>query len=398
MSAQVRSRCPVCDADEVKGFLEIPRVPVYCNVLWPSREEALAAPRGDLDLAYCGGCGHVFNRRFDPGLVEYTGDYENSLHYSPRFQEYADKLAADLIARHDLHDKDIVEIACGKGDFLKQLCRLGGNRGYGFDPSYEPEREGDADDAAITFVRDYYGDAYADYHADFICCRHALEHIPPATEFLSGLRLSVGDRPETVVFFEVPNSLYSLRDLGIWDFIYEHPSYFCTTSLAASFRLAGFEVQATREAFGGQFLCIEAMPGRPGQTVAVAGEEAELATVAGYVRELPEAYGTYRERWRRRLQEMAAAGRTAAVWGGGSKGVTFLNVLDAGPEISCVVDINPHKQGKFVPGTGQPVVGPEALRDDPPDAIIVMNPLYRAEIGRMVAEIGVTADILDVGE
>lgn len=104
MSAQVRSRCPVCDADEVKGFLEIPRVPVYCNVLWPSREEALAAPRGDLDLAYCGGCGHVFNRRFDPGLVEYTGDYENSLHYSPRFQEYADKLAADLIARHDLHD------------------------------------------------------------------------------------------------------------------------------------------------------------------------------------------------------------------------------------------------------------------------------------------------------
>ena len=49
-----------------------------------------------------------------------------------------------------------------------------------------------------------------------------------------------------------------------------------------------------------------------------------------------------------------------------------------------------------MPGTGHPVVGPEALRDDPPDAVIVMNPLYRGEIAGMVAELGISAEILDV--
>jgi 2-polyprenyl-3-methyl-5-hydroxy-6-metoxy-1,4-benzoquinol methylase len=405
MNANGLEHCPVCGSREIAGFLEIAQVPVYCNVLWPTRREALAAPQGNLALASCNACGHVFNRRFDPGLVDYSVEYENSLHYSPRFQQYAEKLARDLIHRHDLHGKTVLEIACGKGDFLGLLCELGDNRGYGFDPSYEPGRDkedGTATGAAkIEFVQDYYGPDYAGYEADFVCCRHALEHIPQATEFLRDLRTSLGDRHETVVFFEVPNSLYSLRDLGIWDFIYEHPSYFCAESLTRAFVLAGFTVLDVQEVYGGQFLTIEAKPrpggdndaGEPaGQETTTAGAEA----VAGYVRALPARYQELVASWRSRLDELAAVGRQAAVWGGGSKGVTFLNILRARDEVSCVVDINPHKQGGHVPGTGQQVVAPEHLRDDRPALIIVMNPLYREEIGGMVADLGIDADIVGV--
>ena len=84
------------------------------------------------------------------------------------------------------------------------------------------------------------------------------------------------------------------------------------------------------------------------------------------------------------------------MWGGGSKGVTFLNIMKAGREVSFVVDINPHKQGKYAAGSGQQIVAPEALVADPPAVIIVMNPLYQDEIEAMVTSLGIEAEIVGV--
>jgi hypothetical protein len=67
-----------------------------------------------------------------------------------------------------------------------------------------------------------------------------------------------------------------------------------------------------------------------------------------------------------------------------------------GPEIPYIVDINPHKQGKHVPGTGHPVVPPAVLREDPPDTVIVMNPIYREEIATLMADIGLGPEIISV--
>jgi len=113
---------PVCPESEAILLLDMPGVPVHCNVLWPTREAALAAPRGDIRLTYLPACGHTYNAAFDPALMEYTQEYENSLHFSPRFQEYATDLANGLVAKYDLRGKDIVEIGAGKGDFLIMLC------------------------------------------------------------------------------------------------------------------------------------------------------------------------------------------------------------------------------------------------------------------------------------
>ena len=81
--------CLACGSTAVERFLELPDVPVFCNVLLPDEAEAKAAPRGTLDLGICRVCGHVFNLAFDPELVAYAEGYENSLHHSPRFQAYA---------------------------------------------------------------------------------------------------------------------------------------------------------------------------------------------------------------------------------------------------------------------------------------------------------------------
>ena len=384
-------QCIVCHARDVEPAVQIPQVPVLCNVLWPTRAEALAVPKVDVTLTFCHTCGHLFNPAFDPELMVYTQEYENSLHFSPRFQQYAAALAADLVARHDLRNKDIIELGSGKGDFLEMLCELGDNRGVGFDKSYVPGQTARAASRQITFVQDWYGDAHSDYPADIIVCRHTLEHIEDPRAYLLDLRRIIDNRIDTTLFFEVPNARFTLRDLAIWDIIYEHCSYFSKYSLDHLFASTGFRVTDVRAAFEGQFLCIEAVPTREPTTPAYDPRE-----IARLVADFGERYRAKAEQDRRTVAALAASNKKVVVWGSGSKGITFLNMLRLQDQVRYAVDINPRKQGKFITGAGQEIVPPEFLRDYQPDVVIVMNPIYLDEIGQMVREMGVEAEFMTV--
>jgi len=377
----------------VSAVVEIRGVPIHCNLLWPTREEALKAPAGDITLGFCTRCGHVFNTTFDPAVMEYTQAYENSLHFSPRFQQYADALARRLVERYGIRHKDVIDVGCGKGDFLAMLCEHGDNRGFGFDPSYVPEYMAPEKAARMTIVQDFYSPNYASTRADLITCRHVLEHIQFPRTFVENVRAAVGDRLSTVVFFEVPNVLYTLKDLGIWDLIYEHCSYFSVPSLREVFRACGFAVTELHELYEGQFLGID--------TVAVSGSQSgldpatpdDVQNIAGYVDRFASEYAAKVGQWRQKLAQWKESDARVAIWGGGSKGVTFLNVLKPGPTVGCMVDINPRKQGMFVAGTGQQIVAPEHLKSYRPDVVVIMNPVYQDEIKGILADLGITPSV-----
>lgn len=411
-------KLPVCSESEIIPLIDMSQVPVHCNVLWATREAALGAPRGDIRLGYSPACGHTYNLAFDPSLMEYTQEYENSLHFSPHFQAYATALADGLVEKYALRDKDIVEIGAGKGDFLIMLCEMRGNRGWGYDPSYVPDDGYTSPN--VTFIQDFYTEKYLSQRADLIVCRHVLEHIPDPDAFIAQVRKAVGGQ-QSVVFFEVPNALWTLRRGGIWDIIYEHCSYFSPSSLAYLFRKHGFEVLAVNEVFGGQFLTIEAratadhrrpttdenatdgqLPGRDDDGISTLAAvssrplavEDELTALTTDARAFAENYRARRDEWQTRLRALEAAGQRGVIWGAGSKGVTFLNATGAGEEIVAVVDINPRKQGKYVAGTGQRIVAPTELSELRPDFVIIMNANYREEIGRMLSEVGIEAEVL----
>ncbi len=386
--------CPVCDSHNTSLCINLEAVPVYCNVLYSSRETALAAPKGDIELVFCQDCGHLFNSTFDSQKIDYSLEYENSLHYSARFQEYAEALAEDLVERHDLHNKTIVEIACGKGDFLSSVCQLGNNTGYGFDPSYEPDRHSEKALKNITITQDYYSEKYADIKTDLVCCRHALEHIETPKEFLTAVHKAVtaGHVDQgSAVYFEVPNSLYTLRDMGIWDIIYEHCGYYCENSLARVFTESGFIVQRLNDSFGRQFLSIETTLANDQENTHT---DIDLPSVRSYATSFEKKYVEKIEAWKKRLELFKKEGKRVSIWGAGSKGVTFLNALKVGEEIGNIVDLNVHKQGKFVPGTGHQVVSPEHLQDYQPDIVIVMNPIYTNEIAQSLKGMGVNATMV----
>src|SRR5688572_11226652 len=250
--------CPICRCAQSESFFELTDMPVSIGVQWPSVAEAQGCRKGDLRLAFCSDCGFIWNRAFDPNRMEYSQRYDNSLEFSPVFQEYARHLARRLIDTYGIRGKEVVELGCGKGHFLTLLCEEGGNRGIGFDPSYEGTRIQSPAAERITYVADFYGEKYTGHHGDLICCRHVLEHIPDPVGFLQMVRRTIGDRHSAVVYFEVPNVRFILEQLSIWDIIYEHCNYFSRESLAALFRRCGFEVLNLQETYGSQFLSLEA--------------------------------------------------------------------------------------------------------------------------------------------
>jgi SAM-dependent methyltransferase len=392
------TRCPACASVDVTPFYEADRVPVHSCVLVSSREEALSFPTGRIRLAFCASCGFVFNAAFDASLLDYSQDYEETQGFSARFRTFAEELAGRLIDRFDLRDKEILEIGCGKGEFLVLLCELGRNRGIGIDPAYVPERTDSKAAGRIRFIRDYYSESYVDLTADLVCCRHTLEHIPDVAGFIGLIRRSIADR-QTPVFFEVPDTRRVLREAAFWDIYHEHCSYFTLGSLARLFRSNGFDITDMSMAFDDQYLVLEALPTPDG---AGRSQPKELPQERG-LPELIADIDVFRGRheaviagWTERLDRWREQGRQVVVWGSGSKGVAFLTALGVGERVSSAVDVNPYRQGKFMVGTGHPIVSPESLAGSPPDVVIVMNPIYVEEIRGQLQGMGLRPDILSV--
>jgi SAM-dependent methyltransferase len=361
----------------LRSFYQVTAVPVHSCLLVETREAALAFPRGDPELGFCAACGFIQNRQFDPSLLDYAADYEETQAFSPRFRRFLDELCDQQIRTHGLHGKTVVEIGCGKGEFLVTLCERGGCRGIGIDPAYRPERTVSAAAERLTFVRDRFGPGFGPLEGDHVCCRHTLEHIPNVAEFLRLIRDAVAHRPSVTLFFELPDAGRVIDERAFWDIYYEHCSYFTSGSLAGLFRRSGFEVTASWTAFDDQYLMLEARPTAQAP-LPVDQEEVERAHqriakfetgVAQKLAELHEAVRAWRD-----------AGRTVVVWGSGSKAVGHLTTLGLGDEIAAVVDINPHKRGKYLAGCGHLIVGPDALATIRPDVVVVMNPIYVDEI------------------
>jgi 2-polyprenyl-3-methyl-5-hydroxy-6-metoxy-1,4-benzoquinol methylase len=388
MTARAGDRCLICEGASLGFLISIPGVPTLCNRLCASEGEAVAAPRGDISLSYCLDCGHIFNTAFDQAQVDYDSLFENTLTFSPRYREYATMMADRVINRYALYGKRIVEIGCGNGDFLSLLCGVG-NRGEGYDPS-QPTSRWESGPGSVEIIGRNFAAENA-RGADFVCCRHVLEHLPTPMDLLRQLGHSISSTADAIAFFEVPNGLFTLDRLGIWDIIHEHVSYFTPSSLARAFHNAGFNVCSAGSAFDDQYLWVEACVDNQASTNALPKPPPEVL------------YRTFNARftakvahWLQYIDGLRSERRRVVVWGAGAKGVMFLNLLKmkAGAGIDWVVDINPRKHGHFVPLMGQKIVGPEYLLQDLPDLVIVMNPEYEPEVRTTIKSIGISCEVV----
>jgi SAM-dependent methyltransferase len=368
----------VCGSDSFAETIRRERLPVLQNRVYGSRAEARSSPCAPFQLATCLICGFSFNRAFDGWLMVYDEHYDNDVP-SNTFRTYYEIVADMLIRRLELTSGVVYDIGCGKGDFLRTLCRLAPNVvGIGIDPSCSPIESGNFALRKETFQAETFA-----HDTRLVILRHVLEHIDQPVAFAAMIAEQLGDAP---LYVEVPDLDWILENGAFWDFCYEHCNYFTPHSLAFALRRAGFLVEAQGPGFGGQYqwaICRrsaeDAFP-----SMSDARRQAEL--VAAYRAHEGELIA-----YARRL--LAESGN-AVIWGMATKGVIFSTLLDC-REIAGGVDINPKKQGRFVPGSGLQVHPPEwlaTLTVDP--TVLVMNGNYAEEIREEVRRVRASARVV----
>jgi len=370
--------CPVCGALDATPISNISGVPVFCNVLLGDAAEAANAPVGEITLAACPDCGHIFNSEFDERLIDYSPDYENSLHFSPTFQNYATDLASRLVDTYGVRGRQVVELGCGKGDFLAMLANAGDNEAIGFDPSYDGAVDHHVGAGSVRVVNDTYEAAGSDLHPALVVSRHVLEHLTDPSMLIAGL--GQWRESDPVVYLEVPDADHMIENHAYWDVIYEHPSYFTRQSLSRLCTANDLAPLRIESSFGGQYLSVTARLAAP--------TDLELRPAPD-----PETFGAGFEaaitRWAARLERLADSGRHAAIWGAGSKGVSFAALVPgADTSVALAIDLNPRKAGRYMPASAVPVTTPDDPRVMEAAVVLVMNPIYEDEIRASLEAMG----------
>ena len=380
--------CPVCARPADAPFASLVGVPAHPNVLLPTAAEAVAAPRADVALSLCRGCGLIWNTCFDPRVLTYDAEYENSLHFSAEFNRYADELVDQLIARHDLAGGHVAELGSGKGEFLAQLCERADCSGVGFDPSYDGESDGRAD-GRVRFVRELARagqPARPRRRSSSPATSSSISRIRSACSGSYAARWPTATRRSTS---RSPRRSISSAEDAVWDVIYPHVTCFSAPALGETLVRAGFHPLRHGYSFGGQYLWMEAASQPPPAGSLPPAAAPEGLDVEAFATRLTQK----RADWDERLRRLLAEG-PVALWGAGAKGATFLNIVAGGEAIDSVVDVNPRKAGRHVPGTGQRVISPSSLAERDLRAVVVMNPIYAREIEQSLRNLGIRAEVV----
>jgi len=347
-------KCGLCQNCNLLTIYTVPNVPVFQNKVYATVDEAQNIMTGNVKLVMCSSCDFIFNADFDSKVMSYDAQYQNEQAHSHYFQRYLEELV-ELFAKKRFNEMKIIEIGCGKGYFLEVL-RENGFDVIGFDPAYEG--------GSPYIIKDYFSDKYSDLNADLIVLRHTLEHIQNPLRFLHSIGSAVGYRG--MIYIEVPDFRWIIKKKAFWDIFYEHCNYFSLASLGSL-----FQKSEQGSLFSNQYIYLLSDlrnlrdKAKPNTTSPPSTSQLkkQLNFYQGFVREHPGML----------------------IWGAGAKGSTFVNLTDVNKEyISCLVDINPKKQGRYIAKTGHKIISPAQLADFEGGDILVMNDNYYQEIQEQI--------------
>lgn len=357
------------------------RAPVLNNVVFDSENQARESEVGSICLIQCHRCGLVFNLNFEKEKIIYDARYDNTRSHSPSYDQYLDSLTGFFSGRLTPESR-VIEIGCGNGDFIKKLSESSGCHAEGYDAAYRGPLQYSE---KVSFSRGTFDKENRDRQFSLLILRHVLEHIPDLNTFLKTVSQSIPFREDAVLFVEVPDFEWILERGAYFDITYEHCNYFLSSTLVRCAAQMGFRPARAVKAYDNQYIVLEAER---------AGTDTLSVSTYGLTgKEVSVRFRTARRRFLKRISSM----KNICVWGASGKGAIFLSDLPGylRKKVRFAIDINPSKQGKFLPHSGIRIVNPcELMKLRHKPAIIIMNEFYEREIRKKVSSMGITASFI----
>jgi len=323
-------------------------------------------------------------------------DYAYFSSYSDSWLDHSKRYTLAMKDRLDLGPGSfVVEVASNDGYLLQYFVEQGISV-LGIEPAANVARV--AEQKGVPTLVRFFGRELASElvaqgkQADLVLGNNVLAQVPDVNDFVAGLAMVL--KPEGVLTLEFPH-LSRLIDGNQFDTIYhEHFSYFSlhtTERILEAHGLTLIDVEELPTHGGSLRVFARRKNGRPpapsARVLALKQEEerAGLTTLAGYA----EFAGRVEETKWRLLEFLMGArreGRRVVGYGAPGKGNTLLNFCGIRTDfVDFVVDRNPYKQGKFLPGTHIPIHHPDRLAEAKPDYVLILPWNLKDEIVRQLA-------------
>lgn len=374
--------CRHCDKPLRLSFLDLGSAPPSNAYLTAKslREPETWFP---LRLLVCDTCWLVQTEDHAGHEILFSDDYAYFSSYSTSWLEHAKRYVAAMRERFDLGvDSHVVEIAANDG-YLLQYVREAGIPCLGIEPTASTAAA--ARKRGIPVVERFFGAALATelatagLQADLMVANNVLAHVPRINDFVAGFATVL--KPQGVATFEFPHLLQMVRGRQFDTAYHEHYSYLSLTAVQRIFSangLALFDVESL-PTHGGS-LRVFAQCAAGGQQAVTTAVAAVLAEEAEAGMGTPTFYAGFQAQAEAIKDALLAVlldakhkGLSVAAYGAAAKGNTLLNFAGVRPDLlQFVVDRNPAKQGKFLPGSRIPIVGEAALRAEQPDLILIL--------------------------
>ena len=378
--------CRSCGSSDLTRVLDLGLQPI-ANALVDPAEGGATEDRFPLELTLCGNCALLQVTETIPPAVLFGQDYPYFSSVSAALLAHSRAHAEALLATRKLGaDSLVVEVASNDGYLLRNFVEAG-IPVLGVDPAAGPAAAAVAVGVPtiVTFFNAEAAQAIVAKRgqADVILANNVLAHVEGINNFVEGFAVLL--KQDGIAQFEFPY-LKDLVELCAFDTVYhEHVFYYSLTALGPLFARHGLSmIDAEPIAIHGGSLRLT-VGKTPGQTPRLEGllaaEQAAEMDKLHYYADFGQRVATVRDRLRTLVSDLTAGGARMCAYGAAAKGSTLLNYVNLDPgQLDYVVDLNPHKVGKLMPGVALPIRPVQALTDDPPDYLLLLAWNFGAEI------------------
>lgn len=351
-----------------------------------------------LKVAVCQQCWLVQTEDYTRADSLFDAEYAYFSSFSSTWLAHAERYVAEMVERFDLNaDSRVVEVAANDG-YLLQYVAARGIACLGVEPTRstaQAAREKGLQIREVFFGRDSAAQLHSEgWGADLMAANNVLAHVPDINDFLGGFATLL--KPTGVATFEFPQLLTLMAGAQFDTLYHEHYSYLSLTAVQTLCERNGLEVFDVSQlsTHGGSLRVFVQRQGGERRAVQPAVLQQLQAELDAGVK-TPEYYATLapaaeriKHELLRFLLQAKADGKRVVGYGAAAKGNTLLNYAGVKPDLlAWVADANPHKQGKFLPGSRIPIVAPAQIDIEKPDYVLVLPWNLLHEVSQQLAQV-----------